>query len=146
MTPQGINNINTIQGDVMTDIFDALGIGSARRQQAFNSAEAAKSRMFEEYMSNTAYQRAVDDIKAAGLNPSMLYANGAAGGASTPSSASGSAGVARNSNLISQIGTFINSVNNARAIDMKTKQNQMNNEKSLYNTVGSILEKMIFKK
>lgn len=56
--------------------------------QSFNSAEAQKNRDWQTVMSNTAHQREVADLQAAGLN-TWLSANG--DGASTPGGASASA-------------------------------------------------------
>lgn len=51
-------------------------------QNQFNSNEAQKERDWSTEMSNTAYQRAVRDMKASGLNPVLAFQQG---GASTPS-------------------------------------------------------------
>lgn len=61
------------------------GIISSVIQGEYNKREAQKNREWQEYMSNTAMQRAVKDYEKAGLSPAMMFAGGGGNSASTPS-------------------------------------------------------------
>lgn len=69
-----------------------------REDQRFQAGQAGRQMDFQREMSNTAWQRAVQDMRLAGINPIMAASQG---GASTPGGAAGGGGMARIEDAIS---------------------------------------------
>lgn len=118
-----------------------------RKARNFNSAEAQAERDWQTEMSNTSYQRAMADMKAAGLNPVLAAKfGGASSGSGASASSSGSSGAAASSSgagstLVSLLSKFID----AQTTITKTS---MDNQASMARTIksGEIEEDIAFKK
>ena len=83
--------------------------------QSANAASAAQAQAqmdFQERMRSTQYQTAVDDMKAAGLNPMLAYSQGGAG---TPTGAMGSVSTAQMKNSLGAGVAAYNAASTAKA-------------------------------
>lgn len=74
----------SLAGGIMSNIW-----GDERQEKSnqFNAQQAQLNRDFQERMSNTQYQRGMEDMRKAGLNPILAYSKG---GASAPSGSAAS--------------------------------------------------------
>lgn len=78
----------------------------------YNSAQAAMNRDFQERMASTQYQRAVKDLRAAGLNPILAYTNG---GAAVPAGAMGAIGGGASSSALGMSAPSASGISGAQA-------------------------------
>lgn len=90
MDPYTIATIaSTAAGYLGQQDTNAVNQEIAQQSTEASMAEAQRNRDFQERLSNSAYQRQVADLSAAGLNPMLAYIKG--GGASTPAGSTGQA-------------------------------------------------------
>lgn len=115
-----------------------LGNGLSDRDRAMfnmewvgNELAANNQRAWEERMSNTAFQRQVADMQAAGVNPALMYSNGSSG-ASTPSGSSGGAS-ASSTSVGDILGTILNMTMQSKQLRYQKEIAEMNNVTSREN-------------
>lgn len=93
------------------EMANALQYKMQQEAMAFNSEEAKKQRDWSQQMSATAYQRAVEDMRKAGINPILAATNGGANVGSGASATISSAKAAQ-ANSIGTPGVGLPSVGN----------------------------------
>lgn len=88
-SPNASNLLPTAIGTVGSLAGDVLAYQGQKETNAANAQQARDQMNFQREMSNTSYQRAVADMRAAGVNPALAYSQG---GASSPGGASATMG------------------------------------------------------
>ncbi|WNK12835.1 MAG: DNA pilot protein [Microvirus sp.] len=119
----GISAISSLAGGALSSAGasanNAANNQSAWQMAQFNAGQAQINRDWQERMSNTAYQRAMADMRAAHLNPILAYQQGGAG---TPGGAQGSGSAAHFENAMEGLGHGVTSAGKSAETAIQLKQ------------------------
>lgn len=129
---QSIANNNTAASAKEAEKLREWQVQQAQIARDYNSAEARKNRDWQERMSNTAHQREVRDLIAAGLNPVLsvtggsgsAVTSGATASTSSPNGSMGSVDTSGTGAVAGLLSSFLSSMMSLEATRVSVQSNQ----------------------